>query len=111
MQGLNRETGETIDGIEWLEQQINDILTTPKVTRTMRADYGSNLYQFVDRNIDETLSIEIIAEVNSALSVLKDVFKLTKVNVIAEGEKLGLEAIGKWLETGKEITLNTVFIY
>ena len=110
MQGLNRQTGETIAGIAWLEQQINDILTTPKTTRTMRADYGSNLIDFLDRNIDQDFRVEIVAEVNSALSTLDQVFKLSSVTVLQNGEQIQLEIIGKYLETGKEIKLDSVFI-
>ncbi|BBB22282.1 phage baseplate assembly protein GpW [Abyssogena phaseoliformis symbiont OG214] len=110
MQRLNRQTGQTIAGVDWLEQQIADILTTSKTTRTMRAEYSSNLIDFLDRNIDEDFGVEIVTEVNSALSVLSDVFRLTSVNMLQTGEKIQLEIIGKYLETGEEIKLNSVFV-
>lgn len=110
MQGINRQTGETITGVAWLEQQITDILTTPKTSRTMRADYGSNLHQFIDRNIDDDFAVEIISEVNHALKVLNSIFKLESVKVKNDNEKIALDITGSWLQTGEIIKLSGVKI-
>lgn len=110
MKDLNKKNGKTITGIEWLEQQINDILTTRKGTRTMRANYGSNLPDLIDKNITNELVLDIIDEVNTALEPLANVFKVVLVEVVNNNEKLALNITGNYLQNNKEITLNTVFI-
>lgn len=110
MHGLDKNTGKTISGVLWLEQQIDDILTTPKTTRTMRASYGSNLPKFVDKNINEDFAIEIIAEVNQALSVLKDIFRLENVKINNNNEQITLDISGEYLETGESVKLEGVHI-
>ena len=110
MQGLNRQTGQKISGIAWLEQQITDILTTPKMARTMRAEYGSDLNQFIDNNVNDDFGIEIIIEVNQALKVLETAFKLKSVKVKNDVENIELDIVGSWLETGELINLSGVRI-
>jgi phage baseplate assembly protein W len=41
MQGMNRNTGRKLSGVDHLRQSIVDILTTPIGSRVMRRDYGS----------------------------------------------------------------------
>lgn len=60
MQGIDRQTGQNIIGVAWLEQQITDILTTPKMSRTMRADYGSNLHKFLTMTFQLKSSLKLI---------------------------------------------------
>lgn len=49
MIGMNRETGALMSGDDHLAQSIGDILSTPIGTRPMRRDYGSLLFEMVDR--------------------------------------------------------------
>ncbi|WP_310017570.1 GPW/gp25 family protein [Croceicoccus sp. BE223] len=46
---MNRETGAQLDGDDHLIQSIGDILSTPIGTRPMRRDYGSLLFELLDR--------------------------------------------------------------
>lgn len=76
----------------------------------MRAEYGSNLHQFIDKNIDDDFAVEIITEVNQALKVLASVFKLVSVKINNNNEKVSLDISGEWLETGEVISLPGVKI-
>lgn len=66
---LNWEIGSRIDqkGIEHLKQSIIDILTTPNNSRIMRRDYGSRVFELVDKPINRDLTLEIYAATAEAL--------------------------------------------
>lgn len=49
MNGMNRETGAQLAGDDHLRQSIGDILSTPIGSRVMLRDYGSLLFELVDR--------------------------------------------------------------
>ncbi len=55
MKGMDAKTGKTLEGIEHLKQSIIDILTTPVNSRIMRRDYGSRLFELVDKPISRDL--------------------------------------------------------
>lgn len=50
--GMNRTDGTSLDGDAHLAQSIGDILSTPIGTRVMRRDYGSLLFELVDRPLN-----------------------------------------------------------
>ena len=52
MLGMDRSTGAPLDGDAHLAQSIGDILTTPVGTRVMLRDYGSMLFELIDRPIN-----------------------------------------------------------
>lgn len=49
MSGANRVTGKELDGWEHCVQSLMQIITTPKGTRVMRRDFGSEVPYLVDR--------------------------------------------------------------
>lgn len=52
MMGMDRQTGAQLAGDDHLAQSIGDILTTPIGSRVMRRDYGSLLFELLDRPIN-----------------------------------------------------------
>ncbi len=57
MAGMNRTTGQSIDGAEHLIQSVRDILFTMLGTRVMRRAYGSRLMALIDAPLtNETIS-------------------------------------------------------
>lgn len=52
MIGMDATTGKALDGTEHLAQSIGKILTTPRGTRPMRRDFGSDLFDLIDRPIN-----------------------------------------------------------
>lgn len=67
MIGMNKHTGRRITGIEHLQQSIADILSTRLCTRVQRRDYGSNLPELIDDNVDQRFRVEAYAAVAGAI--------------------------------------------
>lgn len=105
---MNRHTGKELSGIEHLKQSIIDILTTPIGTRVMRRDYGSRLFELVDRPISP---IELYAATAEALERWEKRFKLERVKIesIDEG-KVTLILEGIYMPDGKAITLEGIVL-
>ncbi len=111
MRGMDAKTGKALEGIEHLKQSIIDILTTPINSRIMRRDYGSRLFELVDKPINRDLTLEIYAATGEALEKWEKRFKLEKVKV--EGVKEGrvtLNLEGVYLSEGKFININGVVV-
>ncbi|WP_237350138.1 GPW/gp25 family protein [Wolbachia endosymbiont of Cylisticus convexus] len=87
------------------------VLTTPVNSRIMRRDYGSRLFELVDKPINRDLTLEIYAATAEALEKWEKRFKLEKVKVegVKEGKvTLGLE--GLYLPMGRKIRFDGVVV-
>ncbi|WP_174515818.1 MULTISPECIES: GPW/gp25 family protein [unclassified Wolbachia] len=111
MKGMNKETGKELEGIEHLKQSIIDILTTPINSRVMRRDYGSRLFELVDKPINRDLTLEIYSAVAEALEKWEKRFKLEKVKIteVKEG-KVILVLEGIYLPEGKFIDISGIVV-
>lgn len=67
MTGMNRSTGQALDGMAHLRQSIADILTTPIGSRVMRRDYGSRLPDLIDQPDHGATRVRLYAAIASAL--------------------------------------------
>jgi len=69
--GLSRNlvdgAGALLTGTDHLRQSIIDILTTPIATRVMRPEYGSRLFELIDRPVDAEFLVDLYAETVIAL--------------------------------------------
>ncbi|RDD34013.1 phage baseplate proteinW [Wolbachia endosymbiont of Cylisticus convexus] len=77
----------------------------------MRRDYGSRLFELVDKPINRDLTLEIYAATAEALEKWEKRFKLEKVKVegVKEGKvTLGLE--GLYLPMGRKIRFDGVVV-
>lgn len=81
MNGINAMTGKRLSGGEHLAQSINDILMTPRGSRVLLRDYGSDLYKLTDAPQDDVLRIRIVRETATALERWEPRLKLTRVTV------------------------------
>lgn len=59
MPGMNRTTGQTLDGLDHIRQSIADILTTPIGSRVMRREYGSLIPSLIDRPLNDALMLQV----------------------------------------------------
>lgn len=111
MKGMNANTGKELDGVEHLKQSIIDILTTPIGSRIMCRNYGSKLFELVDKPINKDFTLEVYAAVAESLQKWETRFKLEKVKIteIKEG-KVTLELKGIYLPSNKSVLLNGVII-
>lgn len=111
MQGIDATTGKALDGIPHLRQSIRDILTTPKGSRVMRREYGSDLFKLIDAPVNRATLMDIYAATADALRKWEPRFKLESCKAVtAEPGRVVLDLKGIYLPDGKEITLDGIEI-
>jgi uncharacterized protein len=121
MKGMNAATGEQLSDMAHLRQSIQDILSTPLGTRVMRRDYGSRLFELVDKPMSPSLVADIQAAVAMALTLQEPRIRLTQVLVqtpssdksdfseTASG-KLVVSLMGYYLPDGRNLSLEHIAI-
>lgn len=112
MKGVSGVTGKHLDGLDHLHQSVVDILTTPVGSRVMRRDYGSNLFELVDRPTNRALPVEIYQGVAQALAKWEPRLRLERVRLV-DGDRDGritLEIEAQYLPDGKAIKLEGIVI-
>lgn len=85
MLGMDRLTGAPLDGAQHLAQSIGDILMTPIGSRTMRRDYGSLLFELLDRPINAATRLLLFSATAMALSRWEPRLRLTRVGLTRAG--------------------------
>lgn len=83
MTGCDRLTGKSIEGLEYLKQRIENVLSTPIGSVLMKRDFGSNLYLYVDAPVDRDFRAKIYREVAVALNQWVPDFELSKIELDA----------------------------
>ncbi len=111
MKGMSAETGKELEDLDHLKQSIVDILTTPIGSRIMRRDYGSRLFELVDKPVNRDFTLEIYAATAEALQKWEKRFKLEKVKIteVKEG-KVTLDLEGLYLPMGEKIRFDGVVV-
>lgn len=102
-------SGAPLDGIDHLRQSVADILTTPIGSRVMLRDYGSRLFQLVDRPMGDDLDLEIFAAVAEALAKWEPRLSLERVWIeqVSPGVLVvGIE--GRYAPDGQPVKLDGV---
>jgi len=106
---MNANTGKKLEGLEHLKQSIIDILTTPIGSRIMYRDYGSRLFELVDRPVNRDFTLEIYAAVAEALQKWERRLKLEKVKIEEVKEGKVIISLAGILE-GKSINISEIEI-
>ncbi|MEO0036236.1 MAG: hypothetical protein RLZZ501_2259 [Pseudomonadota bacterium] len=111
IRGLSRQTGAALDGLGHLGQSIGDILTTPKGTRVMRRDYGSDLPGLLDRPLNAGMLVDLYAAIAEALDAWEPRLRLTRIDIpaLASGTAT-LDLTGIYTPDGSEITLAGIVV-
>jgi hypothetical protein len=103
--------GKELSGIDHLKQSIIDILTTPIGSRVMRRDYGSRLFELIDKPLIPGFAMEVYAATAEALQKWEQRFKLERIQVIEiKKATISLSLEGTYLPTGKQIILNDIMV-
>ncbi len=84
MTGISAQTGQTIGDDAHLAQSIADILSTPLGSRVMRRDYGSLLFELIDRPLNAALRMLLNAATAIALRRWEPRLNLTRVRLSGE---------------------------
>ena len=97
MIGASNITGKPLDGDAHLAQSIGDILTTPLGSRVMRRDYGSLLFDLIDKPINGAIRMLLHAATAIALRRWEPRLRLTRVILLGEpqGGQLTLRIEGQ----------------
>jgi phage baseplate assembly protein W len=108
---MNINNGKTISEIAHIKQSITNILTTPIGSRIMRRNYGSRLFEKIDRPINGELIAEIYSDIIEAIFIWEPRFEVEQVIVqnITNG-KIIIDIEGALLRNGKKITLENIEI-
>jgi phage baseplate assembly protein W len=81
MTGMDAETGKPLDGDAHLAQSIGKLLSTPIGTRVMRRDYGSALFELVDKPLNPLTRMRAFAATAVAIARWEPRLKLSRVSI------------------------------
>jgi hypothetical protein len=111
MKGMDRKTGKSLEDKDHLRQSIEDILTTPLGSRVMRRDYGSRLFELVDRPTSPALLVDIYAATAEAIKKWEPRVRIDSVQAdeIASG-KISLTLTGTYLPDGQDIKIEGIVV-
>ncbi len=111
MRGTNAANGQPLEGLAHLKQSIRDVLSTPVGTRIMRRDYGSRLFELVDRPTNPALLVELYAATAEALARWEPRLAVESVRVDDGGLTSGSIALileGRYRPTGEPVRLEGI---
>lgn len=108
---MDREAGTSLGGFDHLRQSVVDILTTPRGTRVMRRDYGSDLPRLVDRPVNQSLIAALRAETVDALAKWEPRLRCERVQLNEVGQGyVSMDLTFTYLPDGREVTLQDLRI-
>lgn len=93
-QGMNVKTGRLCGGIEHLQQSIADILLTRIGSRVMRRDYGSRLFELLDKPLNPTTILQWTSAVADALGRWEPRFEVKRIKPVLRSPADSLQ--GRW---------------
>jgi hypothetical protein len=81
MAGINRDTGQALDGWEHVVQSLRVLFTTPRFQRVMRRHVGSDLARLVDQPVSPVTVIKFYAAVGKATRDFEPRYRITKMRL------------------------------
>lgn len=113
--GMNKDTGETMTGVAYLRQRLYDVINTPLGSIPGARDFGSNLYEMLDRNVDSNFymdAYERLADaINNPANGLDD-FKLSEMLINRqEAHHYTIRLSGIMLINGEPVTLDGISLH
>lgn len=79
--GIDREQVSPLGGFAHVEQSVAVILTTPIGTRIMRREFGSELFDLIDRPMTDQVILAIFAAATMAIARWEPRFTVTSLQV------------------------------
>lgn len=100
--GLNRDAGSLLSGFAHVEQSIAVILTTPIGSRVMRREFGSELFDLIDRPMTDQVILAIYSAAVMAIARWEPRYAVTgcKITGAAGDGTLSLELSGIYYPNG-----------
>ena len=112
MQGMHKDTGKPLDGLEHLRQSVESILRTAPETLVLRREYGSELFNLLDAPTNALVRARFTAATAGALDRWEPRLKTTSV-VFSEPVQDGHVSItleGYYMPTGEPVVLEGIQI-
>lgn len=81
--GMNAKTGRAVYDTDHLTQSVQDILLTPQVSRVMRRDYGSGLFNLIDQAGNAAMHLRLYAAIATALLRFEPRLQLSRIQITA----------------------------
>lgn len=111
MQGMSRDSGKHLSSTDHIRQSVQDILSTPWLTRRMLPTYGSELPFLVDNPLDRQTEIRVIMATAVALARWEPRIRVDSINSVQIGPgKLSLTIAATDIETGLLLMLENIEI-
>lgn len=111
MQGMDAANGTALGDLDHLKQSIHDVLSTPIGSRIMRREYGSRLFELIDRPFGPDLLVDVYVAVAEALDRWEPRIKLTRVRAVgAAPGRIEIALEGLYLPLGKPVTLDGIVV-
>ncbi|MDE1464788.1 hypothetical protein [Spartinivicinus poritis] len=112
--GTHAHTGKNTTGLAYLQQRIQDALNTPIGSLVGHRDYGSRVYELVDRNVDPGFYmqayIRLAEAINNPVNGLNDIKLTTMAITRAEEHQIELTLQFILLENGEPIKMEGILI-
>lgn len=95
--GVNREAGQPLESWSHIEQSIGVILTTPIGSRVMRREFGSELFNLIDRPMTDQVILAIYVAAATAIARWEPRFRVTsfKLRAADAGGIAAMEIYGR----------------
>lgn len=95
LMGTHPHTGQLITGAERVRWSVWRILTTPRGSRRMRPEFGSDCWKFVDMPVTPAWKTAFAAEVNASVGRWEPEFVISSVRVTGvENGKISITITG-----------------
>ncbi len=106
MTGIDASTGRALGGIAHLRQSVRDVLVTPVGSRVLLREYGSRVYELLDRPLEPALLASIQAEAAGALARWEPRLRLRRIRAESvDGGHVTLSLEGEYLPSGEDARL------
>lgn len=100
--GFNRETGALLRDFDHVRQSIAVILTTPIGSRVMRREFGSELFDLIDRPMTDQVILAIYSAAVMAIARWEPRYAVTGCKIVGADAAgvLSLELTGTYYPNG-----------
>lgn len=95
MTGLSRYTASSISGWPHVIECVTDILTTPKGSRVMRRDYGSDVPALIDMPMVDAVVLDLYVAVADAIDKWEPRLRVERLDIVSgdQAGRLGLAIV------------------
>ncbi|MCF6764838.1 GPW/gp25 family protein [Thiotrichales bacterium 19S3-7] len=81
MNGISKYGYKMLDDFEHVKQSIEDILTTPIGSRVMNRRYGSRIYKYIDKPLNQLTLAKILNAILEAISIWEKRIRINEIKL------------------------------